>query len=246
TPPSAPSNVSASGISTSQISLSWSPSSDNVGISYYQIYRNGNSVGTTGSTSYTDGGLNAGTTYTYSIYAIDTSGNRNVYNGATQVATGTTYPAADTTPPSAPSNVSATGVSTSQINLSWSPSTDNVGVAYYRVFRNGNTVGTTNGTRYADGGLNAGQTYTYSIYAVDTSGNLNVYNAATQVATGTTLSTPPPPPPPPPPPSGTNVTICMFDDGSFLYPAPSSCRNVGGLFTTGCLYPDGSVRPGGC
>ena len=47
----------------------------------------------------------------------------------------------DITPPTAPTGLTATGVSTTQINLSWTASTDNVGVTGYRVFRNGTQVG---------------------------------------------------------------------------------------------------------
>ena len=64
---------------------------------------------------------------------------------------------ADTTAPTVPSNLSATPVSTSQINLSWTASTDATGVAGYRVYRNGIQITTTAGTSYSNTGLSAGQ-----------------------------------------------------------------------------------------
>jgi hypothetical protein len=64
---------------------------------------------------------------------------------------------ADTTPPSAPTRLR---LSASQINLAWTASTDNVGVAGYRVYRNGAQVATTAATSFQDTGLTANTTYT--------------------------------------------------------------------------------------
>ena len=64
------------------------------------------------------------------------------------VAFKATGAAPDTTPPSVPAGLSATAVSSTQINLSWTASTDNVGVTGYDVFRNGTQVGTTATTSY--------------------------------------------------------------------------------------------------
>ncbi|KKT28966.1 MAG: hypothetical protein UW15_C0023G0007, partial [Parcubacteria group bacterium GW2011_GWC1_44_10] len=68
----------------------------------------------------------------------------------------------DTTPPSVPTNLTATAISSSQINLSWTASTDNVGVAGYKVFRGGVQIATvTTGTSYSNTGLTAATTYSY-------------------------------------------------------------------------------------
>jgi chitodextrinase len=90
-------------------------------------------------------------------------------------------PAPDTTPPSAPTNVSATPVSTSQINLTWSASTDNTGIANYQVFRGGVQIATTTVTGYSDSGLASSTLYTYFVRARDVAGNIsaNSANAAT-------------------------------------------------------------------
>src|SRR5580704_9943228 len=66
----------------------------------------------------------------------------------------------DTTPPSQPTGLAASPVSTSAINLSWTASTDNVGVTGYTVFRNGGQIATTSATSYSDTGLAPGTTYT--------------------------------------------------------------------------------------
>ena len=71
-------------------------------------------------------------------------------------------PTADTTPPSVPTALAGTAATATQINLSWTASTDNVGVAGYKVFRNGTQLGTTANTSYSDTGLSAATTYTYT------------------------------------------------------------------------------------
>ena len=77
----------------------------------------------------------------------------------------------DTTPPSKPTNLTATPTSTSQINLRWDASTDDVGVAGYKVFRNGNQIATPTTTSYNDTGLSANTTYDYTLSANDAAGN---------------------------------------------------------------------------
>ena len=77
----------------------------------------------------------------------------------------------DTEAPSVPGNLGASTVSDSQIDLSWSPSTDNVGVEGYRVFRDGVGVGLAAALSYPDTGLAAGTSYSYQVSAFDTSGN---------------------------------------------------------------------------
>ena len=78
---------------------------------------------------------------------------------------------ADTTPPSKPTGLTATPTSTSQINLRWDASTDDVGVAGYKVFRNGNQIATPTTTSYNDTGLAPNTTYDYTVSANDAAGN---------------------------------------------------------------------------
>lgn len=94
----------------------------------------------------------------------------------------------DTTPPSAPSSLSATAASSSQINLSWGASTDNVGVVDYDVFRSSggsgfSVVGSSTGTSYSDTGLAASTTYSYQVKANDAANNAS---AASNTASATT------------------------------------------------------------
>jgi len=80
-------------------------------------------------------------------------------------------PIVDIEQPSTPSNLVAKVVSPSQINLSWTASTDNVGVTGYSIFRNGSEIETTANLVYSDTGLSSKTTYSYTIMAFDASGN---------------------------------------------------------------------------
>jgi chitodextrinase/lysophospholipase L1-like esterase len=91
----------------------------------------------------------------------------------------------DTTAPSIPANLATNAVSTSQINLTWSASTDNVAVTGYRIFRNGSQINTSTGNSYSDTGLAASTTYNYSVSAYDAANNVS--SQSTQVS-GTTNS----------------------------------------------------------
>jgi chitodextrinase len=78
---------------------------------------------------------------------------------------------ADTQAPTIPTGLSATAVSSSQINLSWYASTDNVGVTGYRIYRNGAQIATTAGTTYSNNSLSPATPYTYTVSAYDAAGN---------------------------------------------------------------------------
>jgi chitodextrinase len=84
---------------------------------------------------------------------------------------GGTPPAADTQAPTVPAGLAVTGFSSTLVSLSWSASTDNVGVAGYRVFRSGVQVGTSATTSFSDTGLSPSTTYSYTVSAVDAAGN---------------------------------------------------------------------------
>jgi hypothetical protein len=79
--------------------------------------------------------------------------------------------AGDTTAPSIPTGLKATPASSTRIDLSWNASTDDVGVSHYRVNRDGSPAGTASGTSYSDIGLIPSTTYSYTVAAVDGSGN---------------------------------------------------------------------------
>lgn len=92
--------------------------------------------------------------------------------------------AIDSTAPSAPSGLSATANS-STVNLAWTQSTDNVGVAGYRIDRNGTEIGTSTVASFADTSVTGGTTYNYTVKASDVAGNLS---ASSNTATVTTTA----------------------------------------------------------
>jgi chitodextrinase len=80
----------------------------------------------------------------------------------------------DTTVPSAPTGLTATAISSSQINLSWAASTDDRRVAQYQIYRNSSLIATIgNVTVYSNTGLTSGTLYSYYVVAVDSSNNLS-------------------------------------------------------------------------
>jgi chitodextrinase len=188
-PPSIPSGLSATAVSPTQINLSWSPSTDNVGVTGYRVYRNGSLIITlTNVTSYQNTGLTASTAYSYTVEAVDGAGNSS---GQSTAANATTPATPDTTPPTTPTGLSATAVSSSQINLSWTASTDNVAVTGYRVRRGGTIIATLgNVTTYQNTGLAPSTNYSYTVQAIDAASNASTQSTA---ASATTLGDTTPP-----------------------------------------------------
>ena len=195
-PPSTPGSLTATAVSSTQINLSWTASTDNVGVTGYLVERcqgagcsSFGQVGTAPSATYSDNTVVSGTSYSYRVRATDAAGNLSQYSNTAS----TTTPTPDTQPPSIPGNLTAMAGSGSQINLSWTASTDNVGVTGYLVERC-QGVGCTSfsrlltvpATNYTDTGLLPNTSYTYQVKATDAAGNFSSYS---NTATATTLST---------------------------------------------------------
>jgi chitodextrinase len=177
--PSVPLNLTALSASISQINLSWSASADNVAVAGYVVYRNSSPLATTTALTYNDIGLASTTTYTYNVLAFDAAGNYSSLS-----ASASAQPQNDTTAPSIPTNLSAAAISSSQINLSWTASTDNLGVAGYRIYRDEILVNTSASTTFSDIGLTATTTYAYQVSAFDAAGNAS---ATSTTVTATTF-----------------------------------------------------------
>ena len=178
--PTVPGNLAALAASL-QINLSWSPSTDNVGVAGYKIFRNGAQVGTTSSPAFLDAGLVPFTLYSYTVAAFDAAGNTSAQSAS--LSTGT-LAALDTQAPTAPGGLTATPISPTQINLSWSPSTDNVGVTGYLVYRAGTLVATLGPvTAYQNTGLSAASSYVYTVKAVDAVGNASPQSVSASATT---------------------------------------------------------------
>lgn len=83
-PPTAPGNLTGNAASATQVNLSWAGSTDDVGVDHYQVVRDGQAVGTTTATNYTDTGMSSGAIHTYLLYAFDQAGNRS--NASNQIS----------------------------------------------------------------------------------------------------------------------------------------------------------------
>ncbi|QQR43281.1 fibronectin type III domain-containing protein [Myxococcus xanthus] len=189
--PSAPPSLTSTAKTHESVSLSWDASTDNVGVTGYEVFTNAGtsaSASTTGATHVTVTGLAANTTYTFTVRARDAAGNHSAASSAHSVTT-SPRPAPDTVPPSAPSALRATGVSNSSVSLSWGVSTDNVGVTGYEIFVNGSASAsaTTSGATSATvTGLAANTTYSFAVKARDAAGNRSaVSNSVSATTTGT-------------------------------------------------------------
>ena len=126
TAPSVPTGLTATAVSATQINLAWSASTDNVGVTGYRLFRAGILLATLGAvTSYQTPGLTAfQPLYNYRVSAFDAVPNHSAWT-ATPVSVKTlTASALDTTAPSVPTGLTATAVSSTQINLTWTASTD--------------------------------------------------------------------------------------------------------------------------
>ena len=201
-PPSSPTGLGVNAVSQTSVQVVWQPSTDNVGVSGYGVYRSGAQLGTTSTTGYTFSGLTCGTSYQLGVDAFDAAGNRS---SVAQVVAATAAcsqppppppppPGGDTTPPSVPANVVQLNRTETSITILWAASTDDVGVAGYRLFRGGTSVGTTSQTSYTFTGLQCGSTYTLGVHAYDAAGN----HSAQAVVMMTTAACPDVTPPPAP------------------------------------------------
>ena len=170
-PPTAPAGVTVSGANQTSVSLSWTASTDNTGVTGYNVYRGSTLAGTTATPGYAVGGLSCGTSYTFAVEAKDAAGNLSPRSSVTTSTSACTPLNGDTTAPSVPSGLQVTGATASTLAIGWTASTDNVGVTGYGVYRNGTRVGSPAQTSYSFSGLSCGTSYTIGVDAYDAAGN---------------------------------------------------------------------------
>jgi hypothetical protein len=154
-PPPAPASLTATVASASQINLSWAASSGATG---YIINCGGVPIASNIATSYSDTGLSLNSTYCYTIIATNSAGN-----SAPTVSQCATIQA-----PATPANLTATAISTNQINLSWSASS---GASGYLVSRDSSPMATTANTVLSDIGLAANSAHCYTVTATNNVGS---------------------------------------------------------------------------
>ncbi len=181
-PPSVPTGLTGNAVSGSEVDLSWAASTDNVGVTGYNVYRNGDMVGTSVVASYKDKALTANTAYEFSVSAYDAAGNVSARSDSVSVTT------LEADGPTVPTGLAGNAVSGSEVDLSWNASTDNVGVTGYDVYRNGNMAGTSVAPSFKEKGLTAKTAYEFSVSAYDAAGNVSARSDSVRVSTPGTAS----------------------------------------------------------
>jgi RHS repeat-associated protein len=181
TAPSTPTNLTAAAAGQTRVNLSWSASSDNVAVTSYQISRDGAPVMTVAGTvtAWSDYSLSPGTTYSYTVKALDAGGNASGSSSASQATTQAGSPPPDTTAPSVPTGLAVSAVTSKQLNLAWTASSDNTGVQGYRVYRDGVLIATVGTASFADTTIAAGSGHTYTVAAIDGAGNASAQSSST-------------------------------------------------------------------
>jgi hypothetical protein len=191
--PTVPGSLVYTQPASGQIKLTWNASTDDTGVTGYDVYANGTLRTTVAGNvlTYTDNQPDTATV-TYTVKAHDAAGNQSAASNSV-TRTGTS---GDTQAPTAPGGLAYSQPASGQIKLTWNASSDNVAVSGYEVFRNGTQIGTTAAgvLTYTDSQPDSA-TVSYFVRAKDAAGNESG-NSNTVTRNGTT-----------PPPNGTNQAV---------------------------------------
>ena len=166
--PSTPANLVLNSTSTASANLSWTASTDNIAVTYYQVFVNGVFHSNSPTTTATVSGLSQGTTYSFYVVAADAAGN---ISNPSNTVTGTTL--TDNQAPSNPTNLSVTSVGTNNIEIQWTAATDNIGVDSYNIYVNDQLMGSTNSTSSNVSNLDPATAYALYVVAKDAGGNVS-------------------------------------------------------------------------
>ena len=181
--PGKPKDLKVTARGTDSVDLDWRNVRGSEG---YYVYRDGNRVAEVDQSDYRDTGLQPATTYVYRVSAFDDDGDEGDLSDALQVTT-------EALPgPTVPTDLVANAVGPYRIDLDWSPSEAASGVSFYRVFRDGTEIGTTDKASYSDSSLEPETEYEYRVSAVDGLGN---ESDRSDRSTATTEAEPGPPAP---------------------------------------------------
>jgi glucose/arabinose dehydrogenase len=177
-PPTVPGNARVSNLTCDSVDFAWDASTDDVGVTAYDIYHDGQKMTTvSGSTLTTSLTLVPGARWALYVNALDAAGN--VSQASEEVVIDVPQCAPDTEAPTAPERLRADASGTT-VTLNWDASSDNVGVRFYDVFRDDAKVGSVAAsgstppvTTFSDSGLAASTRYRYHVVARDAQGNVS-------------------------------------------------------------------------
>jgi endonuclease I/chitodextrinase len=166
--PTTPTNLAASLITASSLTLTWTASTDNVSVTAYDVYMNGVLKTTVTTTTAAITGLSSGTNYSFYVVAKDAAGNVSANSASINA---TTVFIIDTTPPTPPSSITSSSLTGSSLTINWSNSSDYNGVTAYDVYLNGILSKTVTSTSATLTGLTSGTTYSIYLIARDAANN---------------------------------------------------------------------------
>lgn len=201
TPPTTPTNVAASAVTSGTLTLTWTPSTDDVAVTSYSVYYRISPAafalyGITTINTLAFVGLTAATTYDFYVTASDAAGNISANSITYSVAT--LAGGGDVTPPTAPGSLSLVSSTTTTIALTWIASTDAVGVTGYIIYDRLGTsgsftqAGTVAANTFTVTGLASNTAYDFQVKAFDAAGNIS--SASNTLSAITNDGGPPPPP----------------------------------------------------
>lgn len=190
-PPSTPANPRVSNLTCSSVVLAWNAATDNVAVTAYDVFHDGQLMTTvSGTTLSATLPVSPGVTWALYVDARDAAGN--VSQGSTPISITPQVCQTDTTAPSTPTGLSGSASGTT-VTLMWTASTDDVGVRAYDIYRDGTKVGSVTGTAtlppnttFVDSGLAGSTAYRYAVTARDAAGNTSAQSTAVAVTTAAT------------------------------------------------------------
>ncbi len=239
TAPTVPSGLSVLVNCALTVTLNWTASTDNVGVTGYDVFRAVNGtpatlVATTTTTTFTQQltGISQ-----YQVRARDAAGNTSALTAAVMAAPPPCPPPTDTQPPTTPGTPTAS-VTCGAATLTWAPSTDNMGVTGYEIWRapgtSGGTftqVGTSTTTSFAHSGVG---TFRYQLRARDAAGNVSSFTPALLIVVPACPST-----------GGCTASYRVVNSWDTGFQAEVTVSNTGTTTTTAwtvvLTFPDGQT-----
>ncbi|MBX2867727.1 MAG: fibronectin type III domain-containing protein, partial [Acidiferrobacterales bacterium] len=168
-PPSMPTNLDSSAVTSAALTISWDVSIDYgfSGLQGYRIYRDNVLLATVPNNVFTDSGLIASTSYTYTVEALDNEGN---VSPAAELEVATI---ADEVAPPQPVNLQFDTILSTRISFSWDDVSDigSAGLAGYLIYKNGQQILLSVHAEFTDESVSAEDDVTYEVSAIDNAGN---------------------------------------------------------------------------
>ncbi|PCJ59965.1 MAG: hypothetical protein COA79_09165 [Planctomycetota bacterium] len=161
TAPSVPTGLTTSLITENSFKISWTASSDETGVTKYNIYKDNVLLGTSSTTSLDVTGLSSDQPYSISVQSVDEAGNKSALSSALTTTT--------LVQKEMPVNITISVITDSTVMLVWEESTS-TDVISYTIFQDGVEIGTATTTSFEAAGLSPSTTYTYTINENNISG----------------------------------------------------------------------------